>query len=575
MTAPRRLFVELSKVFSRSAAAWKAARRSRFAVRAGRDKSSRARFSLPEVFVCSSPSTRKLLVAFAGASAVAILAGTRLPASQDADGCQKGDATDCASTSTGSTHLTIRLAEVKQHDGSSERPWVTRGRFVYDITDWIGVHPGGDVILRAAGGSVDPYWDIFTIHKRQDIFDILEQYLIGEIDPVDLVDGRVPVDTIDDPFSNDPKRDPQLRQITARPCNAETPKEGLADFLTPNDLFYVRNHMWVPVIEEAEHLLTVELSNGDEISYTMKELKERFKRYKITATLQCAGNRRRDMTVHAKQTNGLQWSAGAISNAEWEGVKLRDVLADAGLDVDNPPKDVQHAQFAGLEAYGASIPIAKAVDPHGDVLLAFKMNGQDLPRDHGFPLRVVVPGHVAARSVKWLKKVIISDEESPSQWQRRDYKCFGPNVGANPDWSKARAIQEMPVTSAITAINNSSHSLPAPADKEEPAISIEGYAYSGGGREIIRVDISTDNGQTWDQAELLEDHVRGSKAWCWKRWRYANVRRCDGMTTILVKATDEAYNTQPESHGHIYNVRGNLATAWHRVDIEDRKEERD
>jgi sulfite oxidase len=146
----------------------------------------------------------------------------------------------------------------------------------------------------------------------------LEQYLIGEIDPVDLVDGHVPTEAIDDPFSNDPKRDPRLRTITARPCNAESPGEGLASFLTPNGLFYVRNHMWVPVVEEPEHRLTIELSDGEEKSYTMKELKERFKRYKITATLQCAGNRRKDMTQRAKQTNGLQWTAGAISNAEWK-----------------------------------------------------------------------------------------------------------------------------------------------------------------------------------------------------------------------------------------------------------------
>ncbi len=173
-------------------------------------------------------------------------------------------------------------------------------------------------------------------------------------------------------------------------------------------------------------------------------------------------------------------------------------MADAGLDTQNVPKEARHAQFMGLEAYGASIPISKAVDPYGDVLLAFKMNGEVLPRDHGYPLRVVVPGNVAARSVKWLRKIVISDEESLSQWQRRDYKCFGPNIGSKPDWSKAVSIQEMPVTSAITSsqyqCSNSSQTL-----------KLEGYAYSGGGRAIVRVDVSMDGGKSWDQSVVLEE----------------------------------------------------------------------
>jgi sulfite oxidase len=511
-----------------------------------------------------------LLAAFAGGGGISILVGTQPPLSSK----PKESVYEPVESTEADTKLPkFRLAEVKKHDASSGRPWVTKGRSVYDITDWVSAHPGGEVILRAAGGSIDPYWEIFTIHKKQDVYDMLEQFKIGEIDPTDLVDGKVPADAIEDPFLNDPVRDPRLRILTSQPCNAETPGEGLSEFLTPNDVFYVRNHMWVPVIEEPEHRLTIELPDGEEKSYTMEDLKERFPKHKITATLQCAGNRRKDMTDNAKKTNGLQWTAGAISSAEWEGVKLRDVLADAGLNLQNLPGDARHAQFTGLEAYGSSIPIDKAIDPHGDVLLAFKMNGEDLPRDHGFPLRVIVPGNVAARSVKWLRKIVISEEESLSQWQRRDYKCFGPNVGPYPDWSKAKSIQEMPITSAITAVKTVPRDLLSPSSStssslaDEP-LTVEGYAYSGGGREIVRVDISADGGKTWDQAELLEDGGKGSKAWCWKRWRYKGLKRgSEGHVTVLVKATDDAYNTQPESYKHIYNVRGNLATAWHRVTV--------
>jgi sulfite oxidase len=463
---------------------------------------------------------------------------------------------------------TFRLSEVKQHDGSSKNPWVIRGTSVYDITDWVQAHPGGEVILTAAGGSLEPYWDIFTIHKRADVYEILEQYKIGEIDNVDLKDGRVPQDAIVDPFQNDPERDARLLTLTPCPRNAETPEGGLREFITPNELFYVRNHFWVPAVDGEEHKIVIELTDGSERTYTVRELKEKFQRHKVTTTLQCAGNRRKSMTDGAGPTNGLQWKAGAISTAEWEGVKLVDVLADAGLDITKLPADAQHVHFSAMEAYGASIPIRKAIDPWGDVLLAFDMNGAELPRDHGYPVRVIVPGTVAARSVKWLSQITVSEDESPTQWQQRDYKSFCPSDVKNPDWHKARSIQEMPVTSAITRVEPTMDSK-----GEVESICAEGYAYSGGGREIIRVDVSVDEGRTWHEAELLDDEaqVSGSKAWCWKRWRYKGQVPDDGKTfseaVLVVKATDEAYNTQPHTYESIFNARGNLATAWDRAKL--------
>ncbi|KAK3347546.1 Oxidoreductase, molybdopterin-binding domain-containing protein [Neurospora tetraspora] len=576
------------------------------------------------------------------------------------------------------------LSEIRsQHSSTSSSPWVTYADKVYDITTWVGAHPGGDVILRAAGGPIEPYWDIFTIHKTSPyVRDILEQFCVGYIllDDLDPVTKRPKMEEVEDPFEKDPVRDERLITHTAKPRNAETPSDLVgAEFKTGEDVFYVRHHMWVPVVDVEDlkkggkkFVLNVELPDGETRGYTLKELKERFRRHKVTATLQCSGNRRNDMTRHAGKTNGLQWGVGAISNAEWEGVLLRDVLKDAGLKVADPStatavvqppsapssstsdeeltsqKDL-HVQFSALEAYGASIPLSKALDPTGDVLLAFGMNGRALPRDHGFPLRAIVPGHVAARSVKWLNKIVVSDEESPSQWQRRDYKSFGPNEGANPDWERARSIQEMPVTSAITGVwvgsdcfknkkkegkqeqeegngkktvdlagvdgqkvgctkttttgttTTGTTATPSSSPETKPnkiPISMQGYAYSGGGRAIARVDVSLDNGRTWDQAELIDDCSNpatpcyGNKTWTWKRWKYSGNlppsvlpssassspsstfssskpaseedKKC---TTLIVKAIDEAYNTQPESHAGIYNVRGNLATAWHRVRI--------
>lgn len=511
----------------------------------------------------------------------------------------------------------FRISEIRKHDANSESPWVMHGDKVYDITNWIDAHPGGHVILRAAGGSIDPYWDIFTIHKTQYIYDILDQYHIGFVHQADLVNGKPSQEDIEDPFANDPKRDPTLIVKTPKPCNAETPGDALdGHFLTPSDLFYVRNHMWVPKIDDGadKHLLTIELIDGTTKEYTLRDLKSKFPKHTVTAVLQCSGNRRKDMSEGSgRPANGLPWSVGAISNASWEGCLLADVLADAGFDLPTAmagTSETKHVHFSALEAYGASIPIKKAIDPQGDVLLAYGMNGAPLPPDHGFPLRAIVPGHVAARSVKWLNHIGLSDEESPSQWQRRDYKCFGPNQ-TKVDWDAAPAIQELPVQSAITSVklgdwvkkpvekpNHESKEIDQTPKPDVPGrkVSLGGYAYSGGGRAIIRVDVSLDDGKSWNQAYLLPDCTAsdgstspclGHAAWAWKRWRYEGVIPADSFlpkgsseatddkdakssrqcTKLVVKATDEAYNTQPESHAATWNIRGNLATAWHRIQV--------
>lgn len=462
----------------------------------------------------------------------------------------------------------ICLAEVKQHGHDAEKKWVIKGTRVFDITDWIPGHPGGDVILRAVGGTIDKYWDIFSIHKNQDVYDILEAYYIGDLDPQDLVDGKVPSDDIDDPFVTDPARDPALMTRTEKPCNAETPLDSLATYITPTPTFYVRNHLWVPT--DAKDKVTIELYDGTEVEYSLAELKEKFEPVTITATLECSGNRRKHMSDEARAAAGLQWDVGAISNAEWTGVRLRDVLQDVGFPVDKwTNEEVKHVQFMGAEAYGASIPLEKAVSPAGDVLLVYEMGGKPLPPDHGFPLRVLVPGHVAARSVKWLNKIILSEDESSSQWQQRDYKCFGPNQGgAEVDWSTAPAIQEIPIQSAITSVRN----LDDGRDRktlqvyglEEDAVEVQGYAFSGGGRAVVRVDVSCDDGRTWHQAELGEDVGKGSKSWAWRRWKWVVPRRLVGRV-LVVKAVDDGYNTQPDSYEAHWNFRGNLTSGWHRV----------
>lgn len=237
----------------------------------------------------------------------------------------------------------------------------------------------------------------------------------------------------------------------------------------------------------------------------------------------------------------------------------------AGLD----ETSVEHIQFEGADhditgsTYGASIPINTALSADRDVLVAYEMNGVPIPRDHGFPVRLVAPGVVGARNVKWLKKIVSSKEESSSHWQQNDYKGFSPSVDWDTvDFKSAPAIQDLPVTSAIC---DPAEGAVISADEGE--ISLKGYAWSGGGRGIVRVDVSLDGGKTWQAADL-EGENKLHRAWAWKLWQ-ATLPLPEGADSlqICVKAVDSSYNAQPDSVAPIWNLRGVLSNAWHRVNV--------
>ncbi|KAI8836105.1 Oxidoreductase, molybdopterin-binding domain-containing protein [Chytridium lagenaria] len=489
--------------------------------------------------------------------------------------------------------------EVRSHTSKETGIWVTRGDAVYDITQFVDVHPGGEKILLAAGQSIDPFWNIFSIHQSDSTRELLEQYRIGDLVPLNedtsaVSDAEATVLALAKLFENDPKRHSSLIVRSARPCNAESPAEALSTFTTPNDVFYVRNHLPVPKIDPEEFCLEIDLPGLPERSFTLQELKEKFPKVTVMATLQCAGNRRFEMHA-AKPVKGLLWQRGAIGNATWSGVMLSDVLKyaakeaaesegktvdsvlkngysnelagrpegvliQAGQDLETVGVACKHVHFEGAEGYGASIPLSKAISEEGDVLLAYEMNGEPLPADHGFPLRSIVPGHVAARSVKWLKKISVSDEESHSHWQRKDYKGFGPSKTLETSkYEASESIQEMPVQSAVLS--------PKEGDvvKIADTVAVEGYAWSGGGRGIVRVDVSADGGKTWHDATVLKKpgQPRG-REWAWTRWE---------ASEIVCKAVDTSYNEQPERMESVYNVRGVLVSAWHRVKVEAKKAE--
>ena len=465
---------------------------------------------------------------------------------------------------------------VAEHDSPDKRVWVTYKDGVYDITEFIAIHPGGERILLAAGQAIDPFWAVFSIHDSHETRELLDNYRIGTLMPAsqDSTAAEVKQSGIEKLFANEPQRHESLKVLSSRPCNAEASLDSLQTFVTPNERFFVRNHLPVPSVDPQSFCLELEGPGiPDGFSLTLEDLKSRFSAVDVAVTLQCAGNRRKEMHEY-KPVKGLQWQSGAISNAVWRGVRLRDILSAAGYTLPEPsaatfPAGVKHVHFDGQEGYGASIPVEKALDPRGDVLIAFQMNGEDIPMDHGFPLRAVVPGHVAARSVKWLKRIVLSDDESYSHWQQRDYKGFSPSATLETsDYSKASSIQELPVQSSITS--------PAPgqivAADHEGFIVVKGYAVSGGGRGINRVDVSADGGKTWVDAELQPPDQPYGRHWAWTQWHAkVPVKSIPTTTTeatpieLVCKAVDSSYNAQPEGFAGIYNVRGVLVDAWHRI----------
>eukprot|EP00794_Sanderia_malayensis_P017520 gene17520-19270_t len=476
---------------------------------------------------------------------------------------------DATQTSNQEISAYFSKEEISKHKTKATGIWVTYQHNVYDITDFVDGHPGGpSKIMLAAGGPVEPYWDMYAIHKKDEVQDILSEYKIGEVRPEDRV---VVEEKKDGPFSRDPSRHPALIANSQQPFNAETPPQlAVDDLVTPNELFFVRNHLPVPVVDEKDFQLEILNSDGGKasIKLSLDDLKTKFPRRKVLATLQCAGNRRSEMN-EAKPVRGLSWTSTAISNAEWEGVLLRDVLEYAGVDFNDPVN--QHVQFEGLDIdptkapYGGSIPIYKVSDSSCDVILAFSMNGKTLPRDHGYPLRVIAPGVVGARNVKWLSKVTVSKEESNSHWQKNDYKGFSPNIDwHNVDFSTAPAILEAPVNSVVCTPANGSTVVTSDED-----VRVSGYAYSGGGRAVIRVDVTADEGKTWHTAQLKQAEQPLHKMWSWTLWTIdlPIPEQHNGSMKVQCKAVDSSYNTQPEKAEHIWNLRGVLNNSWHQVKL--------
>ncbi|XP_054728446.1 sulfite oxidase, mitochondrial isoform X2 [Anastrepha obliqua] len=464
---------------------------------------------------------------------------------------------------------TYNMSEVQSHCNIESRVWITYGIGVYDITEFIDKHPGGEKIMLGAGSAIDPFWAIYQQHNNKEILTLLELYRIGNLSPEDEIDTN----DMGSPWANEPKRHPLLKAASIRPFNAEPPMDLLvAHFFTPNDFFYVRNHLPVPYISTKNYELEIAIETTK--SGTKEQIKtlslddiKKMPKHTVTAAVMCGGNRRSEMTK-VKAVKGLSWKAGAVGNATWSGARLRDVLLAMGVQ----PNENLHVILEGADLdptshpYGASIPLSKAMDERGDVILAYEMNGEPLSRDHGYPLRCIVPGTVGARNVKWLTRIAVSESESSSHWQQNDYKGFSPSVDWDcVDFSKSPAIQAMPVTSAI-CVPAEGETIKIPVDGY---LTVQGYAWSGGGRRIVRVDLSIDQGKTWHVADLQQEDQPDGRHYGWSLWtgRIQIDKAAPHEIEIWAKAVDSAYNVQPETFSNIWNLRGVLSNAYPRIKV--------
>jgi len=345
----------------------------------------------------------------------------------------------------------------------------------------------------------------------------------------------------------------------AEPYNAEPVRAALAGrMLTPVESFYARNHGPIPLIDPDTWRLRVDGLVERDLDLSLADLRRRFTPRTLTITLQCAGNRRSGLIGVRDIPGEHPWGPGATSTAEWTGVSLAEVLRAAG-----PRDPAAHVAFAAPDVsaladppqpYGGSIPLAKALA--GEVLLAWAMNGQPLPPAHGAPVRIVVPGYIGARSVKWVQRITVQDVPSGNYFQATAYRLLpaemdpdaaGPGDGLSLGAVAVNADILRPCEGAIVSAG---------------PVNVCGYAFAGDDRGIARVDVSVDDGRHWRQADLGED----AGPWAWRLW-HSVIDVPPGQREIIARAWDTCAAVQPESAVHLWNPKGYVNNSWARLRI--------
>lgn len=343
----------------------------------------------------------------------------------------------------------------------------------------------------------------------------------------------------------------------ADPYNAEPPRGALAGAdVTDVDTFYSRNHGPVPEIDEAAWTLRVDGMVDRPATFSLADLRRMFAEHREVATLQCAGNRRAGLIEVRDIPGEAPWGAAATATARWAGVRLADLLRHVGVDPDATDvaftgADVATSPDTGAE-YGGSVPLRKALMP--EVLLAWSMNDAPLTPLHGAPVRVVVPGYIGARSVKWLQGITVQDEPSRNFFQASTYRLLPPEV----DPAQTGPGDGVPL--GLVAVNADVLSHEDGAQVPAGPTTVSGYAFAGGDRTVVRVDVSTDGGDTWTQADLADQ----LSPWAWRHWS-TTVAVPRGAVTVLARAWDSSAAVQPESPAQVWNPKGYVNNSWARV----------
>ncbi|MBE7184267.1 MAG: molybdopterin-dependent oxidoreductase [Methylobacterium mesophilicum] len=344
-----------------------------------------------------------------------------------------------------------------------------------------------------------------------------------------------------------------------KPLNAETPLARLAQSrITPQPFFYIRTHGEIPRLEAARCRVTVGGMVETPLDLSLDTLRARFSEHSVEAVMQCAGNRRADM-AETRRVEGDPWAPGAIGNAVWTGVRLGDVLraagvwADAALHVAFLAHDQAEIE-TGTASYGVSIPLEKALSD--EVLLAYAMNGEALSAEHGYPLRVVVPGYAGARSAKWLASIRVQERESDNHFQQEEYRLF-PSEARKETRNRFSppAIEAMPLNAAICVPEQDARVPSGPLRLRGYAVATE----SGVGR----VEVSVDGGASWQAAEITD---ASPDRWGWVLWQ-ADVAVTAGHHRLAVRAFSRTGAAQPADMAEVWNFKGYLGNAWHRIRV--------
>ena len=349
-----------------------------------------------------------------------------------------------------------------------------------------------------------------------------------------------------------------LTILNPKPWNAETPPHLLDDDITPADKLFVRNNGLIPEeIDIDNWTLTIEGESADsKKTYTLAELKTRFKQYTYQLTLECGGNGRKEFSPPAK---GNQWDLGAVGCPEWTGVRLKDVLADVGVKPDAVyigyyGKDVHLTGDLEKVVISRGVPIKKAIQ--AESLIAWSINGEDLPVMNGYPLRLIFGGWPGSTSGKWLSKIVVRNKvHDGPKMGGKSYRVpkYPVAPGIKVPEEDMKIIEEMPVKSLIT------HPKTGAMVKGEKDFEVRGHAWAGD-LSINAVHVSLDYGATWKLCQL-------SKALNKNAWQHFSIKLSlpqKGYYEVWARATDSNRVMQPMVIPN-WNPKGYLNNACHRI----------